>query len=190
MPAFQLNELYVGTLCLHPWFAYIIAHSLAGCSYSHVEDLWLWLVLWWNLLPATQPFYNIRRGNRHTVKPLNTADLGTGKKAAVFRKRRYWESYNITYKTLIWDLEMGGGIEGDDCMVLYSYFNEIRALIFYAFLVICRKYHYSNYPTIRNAPLITWRDVTCEMSVLLIVFFSCCLNVATGRVGWGNSGLG
>ena len=44
-----------------------------------------------------------------TVKPLNTADLGTGKKAAVFRKRRYWESY-ITYKTLIWDLEMGGGI--------------------------------------------------------------------------------
>ena len=28
-----------------------------------------------------------------TVKPLNTADLGTGKKAAVFRKRQYWESY-------------------------------------------------------------------------------------------------
>ena len=25
--------------------------------------------------------------------------------------RRYWESY-ITYKTLIWDLEMGGGIRG------------------------------------------------------------------------------
>ena len=43
------------------------------------------------------------------VKPPNTADLGTGEKAAVFRKRRYWESY-ITYKTLIWDLKMGGGI--------------------------------------------------------------------------------
>ena len=34
-----------------------------------------------------------------TVKPLNTADLGTGEKAAVFRKRRYWESY-ITYKSI------------------------------------------------------------------------------------------
>ena len=45
----------------------------------------------------------------HTVKPPNTADLGTGEKAAVFRKRQYWESY-ITYKTLIWDLKMGGGI--------------------------------------------------------------------------------
>ena len=44
-----------------------------------------------------------------TVKPLNTADLGTGEKAAVFRKRRYWESY-ITYKTHIWDLKMGSGI--------------------------------------------------------------------------------
>ena len=56
-----------------------------------------------------------------TVKPLNTADLGTGEKAAVFRKRRYWESY-ITYKTHIWDLKMGvgigrGGIEGDDCIL-------------------------------------------------------------------------
>ena len=28
------------------------------------------------------------------------------------KKRRYSES-NITYKTLIWDLEMGGGIGGD-----------------------------------------------------------------------------
>ena len=45
----------------------------------------------------------------HTVKPPNTADLGSGEKAAVFRKQRYWESY-ITYKTLIWDLKMGGGI--------------------------------------------------------------------------------
>ena len=27
-----------------------------------------------------------------TVKPLNTAVLGTGEKPAVFRKRRYWES--------------------------------------------------------------------------------------------------
>ena len=44
-----------------------------------------------------------------TVIPLNTADLGTSEKAAVFQKRRYWESY-ITYKTLIWDLKMGGGI--------------------------------------------------------------------------------
>ena len=44
-----------------------------------------------------------------TVKPPNTADLGTGAKAAVFRKRQYWESY-ITYKTLILDLKMGGGI--------------------------------------------------------------------------------
>ena len=47
--------------------------------------------------------------NHSTVKPLNTADLETGEKAAVFRKRRYWESY-ITYKTLIWDFKMGRGI--------------------------------------------------------------------------------
>ena len=47
--------------------------------------------------------------HRYTVKPLNTADLGTGQKAEVFRKRRYWESY-ITYKTHIWDLKMGSGI--------------------------------------------------------------------------------
>ena len=52
---------------------------------------------------------NNQQSNTYTVKPLNTADLGTGEKAAVFRKRRYWESY-ITYKTLIWDLKMGGGI--------------------------------------------------------------------------------
>ena len=45
-----------------------------------------------------------------TVKPLNTAELGTGKKAAVFRKQRYWESYITCNKTLTWDLEMGGGI--------------------------------------------------------------------------------
>ena len=50
-------------------------------------------------------------------RPPNTADLGTDEKAAVFGNRRYWESY-ITYKTLIWDLEMGGGIGGDDCMVI------------------------------------------------------------------------
>ena len=41
----------------------------------------------------------------------NTADLGTDGKAAIFGNRRYWESY-LTYKTLIWDLEMGGGIGG------------------------------------------------------------------------------
>ena len=29
----------------------------------------------------------------HTVKPPNTADLGSGEKAAIFQKRRYWESY-------------------------------------------------------------------------------------------------
>ena len=61
--------------------------------------------------------------------PSNTADLGTDKKAAVFGNRRYSESYYITYKTLIWDLEMGGGIGveavlggavlggGDDCTI-------------------------------------------------------------------------
>ena len=43
--------------------------------------------------------------------PPNTADLGTDEKAAVFGNQRYWES-SITYKTLIWDLEMGGGIGG------------------------------------------------------------------------------
>ena len=46
-----------------------------------------------------------------TVAPLNTADLGTDEKAAVFGNRRYSDSF-ITYKTLIWDLEMGGGIGG------------------------------------------------------------------------------
>ena len=51
----------------------------------------------------------MRPSNDRTVKPPNTADLGTGEKAAVFRKRRYWESY-ITYKTLIWDLKLGGGM--------------------------------------------------------------------------------
>ena len=54
------------------------------------------------------------------LKLVNTADLRTYEKAAVFGNRRYWESY-ITYKTLIWDLEMGGGIGrggigGDDCI--------------------------------------------------------------------------
>ena len=48
----------------------------------------------------------------YTVGPPNTANLGTDEKAAVFGNRRYSES-NITYKTLIWDLEMGGGIGGD-----------------------------------------------------------------------------
>ena len=43
--------------------------------------------------------------------PPTTADLGTDEKAAVFGNRRYWGPY-ITYKTLIWDLEMGGGIGG------------------------------------------------------------------------------
>ena len=47
--------------------------------------------------------------------PPNTADLGTDEKAAIFGNRRYWDSYIITYKSLIWDLEMGGGI-GGGCM--------------------------------------------------------------------------
>ena len=50
--------------------------------------------------------------NVFTVKPLNTAVLGTGEKPAVFRKRRYWESCR-TNKNLIWDLKMSGGIEGE-----------------------------------------------------------------------------
>ena len=49
--------------------------------------------------------------NYNYSRPPNTADLGTDEKAAVFGNRRYWESY-ITYKTLILDLEMGGGIGG------------------------------------------------------------------------------
>ena len=53
-------------------------------------------------------------GRHTTVGPPNTADLGTDEKAAIFGNQRYWESY-ITYKTLIWDLEMGGVIGGDDC---------------------------------------------------------------------------
>ena len=52
-----------------------------------------------------------------TVVPPNTADFGTDEKAAVFGNRRFWESY-ITYKTLIWDLEMGGGIGGGGEAVL------------------------------------------------------------------------
>ena len=47
----------------------------------------------------------------HTVGPPNTTDLGTDEKTAVFGNRRYSESY-ITYKTLIWDLEMGGAVLG------------------------------------------------------------------------------
>ena len=50
--------------------------------------------------------------NGVTVKPLNTANLGTGEKVASFRKRRYWESYYITYKTHIWDLKMGAVLGG------------------------------------------------------------------------------
>ena len=41
--------------------------------------------------------------------PPHTVDLGTDKKVALFGNLRYWESYK-TYKTLIWDLEMGSGI--------------------------------------------------------------------------------
>ena len=51
-----------------------------------------------------------------TVPPPNTADLGTEEKAAVFGNRRYWGSY-ITYKTLNWDLEMGGGIGGGEAVL-------------------------------------------------------------------------
>ena len=69
-----------------------------------------------------------------TVKPLNTADLGTGEKAAVFRKRRYWESY-ITYKKSIPDLKMGGhseffaknSISVKYCQILSN--TEIRAYL-------------------------------------------------------------
>ena len=50
-----------------------------------------------------------QRPSQYSPPPLNTADLKTYEKAAVFGNQRYWESY-ITYKTLIWDLEMGGGI--------------------------------------------------------------------------------
>ena len=45
-------------------------------------------------------------------RPPNTADLRTDEKAAVFGNGRYWESY-ITFKTLIWDLEVGSGIGGE-----------------------------------------------------------------------------
>ena len=51
--------------------------------------------------------------------PPNTADLGTDEKAAVFGNRRYWELY-ITYKTLIWDLEMGGGIGGGGWVTVHT----------------------------------------------------------------------
>ena len=43
----------------------------------------------------------------------NTADLGTDEKATLFGNRRYWESYICNQKTLIWGLEMGGGIWGE-----------------------------------------------------------------------------
>ena len=52
------------------------------------------------------------RLDKYSRPPPNTAGLGTDEKAAVFGNRRYWESY-ITYKTFIWDLEMGGGISGE-----------------------------------------------------------------------------
>ena len=95
--------------------------------------------------------------------PPNTADLGTDEKAAVFGNRRYilgviynlqnpylglgngrrywgagrryWESY-ITYKTLIWDLEMGGGIGGEAVLGgrdlggrLYGFFEASRQCV-------------------------------------------------------------
>ena len=44
-----------------------------------------------------------------TIILICHSTLGTGEKAALFGNLRYWESYNITYKTLIWDLEMGDG---------------------------------------------------------------------------------
>ena len=61
----------------------------------------------------------LEREGIRIVKPPNTANLGTGKKTAVFRKQWYWESYY----NLIWDLEMGGGIGrggigGDDCTTI------------------------------------------------------------------------
>ena len=67
-----------------------------------------------------------------TVIPPNTADVGTGEKVAVFRKRRYWESYTITYKNLFgtwkWAAVLGGRrwVEGwycigrDDCIPIIS----------------------------------------------------------------------
>ena len=58
--------------------------------------------------------YKPHTSHSSTVKPLNTADLGTGKKAAVFRKRRYWDLgviYNIQNPYLgLGNEEMGGGI--------------------------------------------------------------------------------
>ena len=54
---------------------------------------------------------NISSGVGRYSRPPNIADLGTDEKEAVFGNRRYWESY-ITYKTFIWDLEIGGGIGG------------------------------------------------------------------------------
>ena len=64
-----------------------------GKAFSLVQD------------PETEAWKFSLQVYHHTVKPPNTADLGTGEKDAVLRKRRYWESY-ITYKTHIWDLEM------------------------------------------------------------------------------------
>ena len=55
--------------------------------------------------------YNLLNLQVQSPPSPNTADLGIEEKAAVFGNRRYWGSY-ITYKTLIWDLEMGGGIGG------------------------------------------------------------------------------
>ena len=71
-----------------------------GKAFSLVQD------------PETEAWKFSLQVYHHTVKPPNTADLGTGEKAAVLRKRRYWESY-LTLKThIIWDLQMGGGIGG------------------------------------------------------------------------------
>ena len=86
-----------------------------------VEQVWLSdlsmnLINRCHCLPWHDQLINWSLGKTYTLyiyysRPPNTADLGTDEKAAVFGNRRYWESY-ITYKTLIWDLEMGGGIGG------------------------------------------------------------------------------
>ena len=51
------------------------------------------------------------------LPPPHTADLGTDEKAAVFENRRYWESYNITFKRTLfgtwkWAPVLGGAVLG------------------------------------------------------------------------------
>ena len=60
---------------------------------------------------------------------LNTADVGTGKKAAVFQNpnlglgRQYWEGGDIGRGGI-----RRGGIEGDDCMITEHWLNNLVLL--------------------------------------------------------------